>query len=78
VITSVFKTTGAVAAAAIDCAVVTQVACADIANNAGKKAPDVKTTNAANRRKRFIYKYNISLINAKSPAYSRALYYLIL
>ena len=49
--TAVFKTVGAVAAAAIDCAVVTHVALADVANNMGKKAADNVTINAASRRR---------------------------
>lgn len=45
-----FKTTAAVEAAAIDCAVVTQDACAESTISAGKKAANIRTDNAANRR----------------------------
>jgi hypothetical protein len=48
--TAVFKTVGAVAAAAIDCAVVTQAACDDVANNNGKKEADSATDSAAIKR----------------------------
>jgi hypothetical protein len=50
VVTSVFKTTGAVAAAAIDWAVVTHVAYVGSANNAKEKAADSATNRVANRR----------------------------
>ena len=46
-----FKTTAAVEAAATDCAVVTQVACADAANNEGKNAAVNVTDSAASKRK---------------------------
>lgn len=49
--TSVFKTAGEVAAAAIDWAVVTHVAWAGSANNIGKKAADSATNEAASRRR---------------------------
>jgi hypothetical protein len=48
---SVFKTVGEVSAVAMDCAVVTQEACEDSANNTGKKAADNATDSAAIRRK---------------------------
>ena len=53
--TAVFKTVGAVAAADIDCAVVTQAACAEFMNSIGKKAEDSATNSAANGRSRFIF-----------------------
>jgi len=38
----------------MDCAVVTQVACADVANSKGKKEADNATDNAASKRSFFI------------------------
>jgi hypothetical protein len=50
-----FKTVGAIAAADIDWAVVTQEACANSGNNVGgSKAADNATNSAANRRSAFI------------------------
>lgn len=49
-----FKTTTAVEAAATDCAVVTQDACAEFANSVGKNAADSATNNAASKRSAFI------------------------
>ena len=43
------------AAAAIDCAVVTHVAVAGVASNIGKKAKDNVTINAASRRRCLIW-----------------------
>jgi hypothetical protein len=54
-VVSVFKTVGAVAAVAIDCAVVTQDACAESTISAGKKAANIRTDNAANVRRSFKY-----------------------